>query len=78
MSIDADDIKQFIVHEESLDPSEIEVHTALFSAGLLDSFSMVSLVSFLEKKAGLRVKPTEVTLENFDSIQLMLKFLETR
>ena len=78
MAVTADNIKKFIVVEKNLEPEKIEADTLLFSSGLLDSFSMIELVSFLEKETGTRVKPTEVTLENFDSISRMLSFLEGR
>ena len=76
MSLTPEDIRQFLITEENLNPSQIEFHTSLFSTGTLDSFAMVSLVSFVEKSYGVRVKPTDVTLENFDSIERILRFFD--
>ena len=78
MSIKEEEIQQFLIDELNLDASDIDKEYMLFSTGILDSFSMISLISFLEKKFVIRIKPTEFTLENFDSIGRMLDFLENR
>ena len=61
-----------------LDTRQIRPHTSLFVSGLIDSFSMVELVLFIEKSCGLRMKPSEVNLDNLDSIEQILAFVETR
>lgn len=78
MSITEEDIEQFLIDELNLDEHDADRESMLFSTGILDSFSMIELISFLEKKSGVRIKPTEFTLENFDSIGRMLNFLESR
>jgi acyl carrier protein len=78
MGINEEDIKRFLIDELNLDASDVDKECMLFSTGILDSFSMISLISFLEKKLVIRIKPTEFTLENFDSISRMLDFLENR
>jgi acyl carrier protein len=61
-----------------LDTHEIDDETRLFSSGLLDSFSMVDLIFFIEENAKIRIKPTEVNLDNLDSIQRILNFTQVR
>ena len=39
---------------------------------------MVNLIMFIEDIAGVRVHPADVTLDNFDSIDRILAFVETR
>jgi acyl carrier protein len=41
--------------------------TELFSTGLLDSVAMMNIIAFVEEKAGIEVRPADVTLENFDT-----------
>ena len=39
---------------------------------------MVDLIMFIENAAGLQVHPADVTLDNFDSIDRILAFVEAR
>lgn len=40
----------------------------LISAGILDSFSMIKLISFLESDLGIKLDMEELTPENFNSV----------
>ena len=62
--------------ELMLDTSGIENHTPLFSSGFIDSFALVSLISFLEDRGGFRMNPLDVELDNVDSVAKILAFLE--
>lgn len=66
-------VEHFQVREEDLADGKL-----LFSSGLLDSFFLVDLVVFIEKEAGIRVGATEVTLDNMDSIERILGFVDKR
>lgn len=66
----------FLAQSFSLEPGEISDHDPLFSSGVLDSFSMVQLVMFVEETAGLRLNPEDVTLDHFDTIESILEFLQ--
>ena len=66
----------FLAQNFGLDPGEIGDQEPLFSSGVLDSFSMVQLVLFVEETAGLRLNPDDVTLDNFDTIECIMRFLE--
>ena len=50
----------------------IDEDTKLFSSGLIDSLSVMDLVCFIEDEIGCSIPPTEITLENFDSINSIL------
>ncbi|WP_230777216.1 acyl carrier protein [Roseiconus lacunae] len=50
--------------------------TPLFSTNLMDSFKMVALVMKVEESCGVRVGPAQLTLENFDTIESILRFAE--
>jgi len=51
------------------DDEEITVDTPLISSGIVDSFSMVSLKVFLEKKYGVQIPDAKATPEAFDSVR---------
>lgn len=51
------------------DDEEIGVDTPLITSGIVDSFSMVSLKVFLEKKYGVRIPDAKATPEAFDTVR---------
>lgn len=75
MTLTYADLAQFIEDELAVD-AELGEDTLLFSSGLIDSFSLVSLMSFIEDEGGVRISPTDVKLENFDSIGRILAYLD--
>ena len=48
---------------------------SLITGGLLDSFSMVRVVQSLQDKFDIEIMVSDITIENFDSIDLILDFL---
>ena len=71
-------LKQFMQDALGVDPTPIDAETKLFSGGIIDSFSLISLVSHIEDTCGIRVRPDEVTLDNFDTIARVLAFVARR
>ena len=59
-------VKEYLVEG---DDREITATTRLISGGIVDSFSMVSLLRFLEKKYSIRIPDTEATPDAFDTVQ---------
>ena len=51
---------------------------SLVTDGIVDSFALVDLVMQLESELAIKVKPLEINLENFDTLGLMLAFLEKK
>lgn len=78
----ADDIKQMIIDyvtKEYLDEDsdqKITENTRLISGGIVDSFSMVSLKMFLEKKFRIKIPDEKATPEAFDSVNNIMKLLQ--
>ncbi len=54
---------------EEGDDREIIESTPLISGGIVDSFSMVSLKRFLEKKYAIQIPDADATPQAFDSVQ---------
>ena len=63
-------IRDYVVKEylDEADEREIREDTPLITGGIVDSFSMVSLKRFLEKKYGIRIPDAEATPAAFDSV----------
>jgi len=55
---------------------EINESTPLISSGIVDSFSMVSLKTFLEKKFNIKIPDEKATPEAFDTISNMINLLK--
>ncbi len=78
MTIGRTELIDYIVANFGLEEDEFEDSTLLFSDGLLDSFCMVNLISFVEGEAGITFRPTDVNLDNLDSIERIVEFVERK
>ncbi|MDZ7739163.1 MAG: acyl carrier protein [Bacteroidales bacterium] len=62
-------VLEYVINEYQEDEDdEITYETPLISSGFVDSFSMVSLKVFLEKKFDIKIPDEEATPEAFDSV----------
>lgn len=65
------------IRDEFLDDPDtgIDVDTKLISGGYIDSFSLVSLQSYIEREFGKRIPAPRITAESFDSIRQMVQII---
>ena len=63
--------EQLLVDEDSIDPEEL-----IFTSGIVDSFSLIEIIQFVEENEGVEVSQDDVTLDNFDSIRRIAAYLE--
>lgn len=68
----------YLQTELGVETAALQDEQPLFSAGVIDSFSLVSLLAFIEEQCGIRVRPDDVTLENFDSLARMTAYVARR
>ncbi|MBU8870139.1 MAG: acyl carrier protein [Gemmatimonadales bacterium] len=63
-------ILEYVVEEylDEDDDDEVGFDSPLISSGIVDSFSMVSLKVFLEKKFKIKLPDDEATPEAFDTV----------
>ncbi len=77
----AEDVKKLIIdyvkreYLEEDSSMEVNENTKLISSGIVDSFSMVSLKTFLEKKFHIKIPDEKATPEAFDSVSNILNLL---
>jgi acyl carrier protein len=65
-------------HEQlAISTDDIGEDTLLFSNGIIDSFALISLMSYLEKEGGFRMRPTDVNLDNLDSVSRIVKYVQS-
>jgi acyl carrier protein len=61
-------IKNEYIDEDEADEIALDENTPLISSGIVDSFSMVSLKRFLEKKYAISIPDEEASPEAFNSV----------
>ena len=74
-----DDIRNFLTDNRA-DPAgdDFGDGDSLLEHGVLDSVAMVDLVSHLESKYRIAVADAELTPENFDSVDSIVAFVESK
>ena len=56
----------------------IRADEALISSGLIDSFSLMDISLFVERKFGVRIDDTELNAETFDTLEQLAKLIQSR
>lgn len=65
---------EYIEDEDEAD--ELTADTPLISGGIVDSFSMVSLKVFLEKKYQIKIPDSDATPEAFDTVAKIVELVK--
>lgn len=74
-----DKIITYIKTEISMEPlDDIDLDEDLLGNGLVDSLGMIKLVLFLEKEFNVHIGPEDMTVENFNTIQSISKYLSNK
>ncbi|MGR3504385.1 MAG: acyl carrier protein [Paracoccaceae bacterium] len=76
MRLTTDDLHKFLTTELGLE-DDVTSDSELFSTGMLDSVAMMNIIGFIEEKSGIDVRPADVTLENFDTMQRIVDYVAT-
>lgn len=66
-------VRNFISEEFLSDGQEIADDESLFASGIIDSLGMIKLTAFVEEAFGMPVNASEVTMDNFGSIEEIAK-----
>ena len=75
----AEDIITFIDDELLDDPDvELDENTSLFQDRVLDSLNLVMLIGHLEKTYNIKIKSSEVSIDNLDSVSKMIEFIQRK
>ena len=68
-------IKNEYLDEEEAEDMGLNEHTPLISGGIVDSFSMVSLKRFLEKKFVISIPDDEASPQAFDTVTSIIELV---
>jgi len=67
------------VHENTYtDKDKIKDDTLIFKEGFLDSMGLVSLISYLEESFNIQTSDADLIEENFESINAICQFVESK
>jgi acyl carrier protein len=76
MELTEDTLIRFLQEHRQL--PDIGPDTVLFSDGTIDSVVMIELINFIEAKGNIEVGQADVTLENFDTVSLIVDFVRSK
>jgi acyl carrier protein/D-alanine--poly(phosphoribitol) ligase subunit 2 len=68
-------IKNEYIDEDEADEIKLDENTPLISSGIVDSFSMVSLKRFLEKKYAVSIPDEDATPQAFDTVTSIINLV---
>jgi len=68
-------VRNYVIREYLEEGEEITYDSPLISSGYVDSFSMVSLLVFLENKFKIKIPPEKATPEAFDSVNKIVELV---
>lgn len=71
----ATELTRFIQDEIVLD-EVIDLRTDLLLTGAVDSLGVIRITHWMEENAGIEVDPGDVTLENFQTVEKMVAYVD--
>jgi acyl carrier protein/D-alanine--poly(phosphoribitol) ligase subunit 2 len=69
-------IRNEYIDEEEAEEMQLDENTPLISSGIVDSFSMVSLKRFLEKKFSISIPDDQATPQAFDTVNKIIVLVQ--
>ncbi|MGE5632107.1 MAG: acyl carrier protein [Caulobacteraceae bacterium] len=69
-------ISDYIVRNVNL--TQIDNDMRIFESGLVNSLFAIELMTFLEKSFGIKIRIDDLDMENFQSVNLIVKFVENK
>ena len=69
-------IREYIIKSTFDDVKKITDETLIFEEGVLDSMGLLFLIEFLKEEFGISTNDEELVVENFQSINNIVAFME--
>ena len=75
-----EDLRQYILEEflPGEKPANLRDDTPLRTSGILDSVATLKTVTFVEERYGIEVEAHEAGVENFDTIDSIAAFVQSK
>ena len=73
-------IKDYIVKEFMFDNPQAALtdDQALMEEGIIDSLGIFTLIAFIEQQFGVKIDPTDVVVDNFQSVRKIADLVRSR
>lgn len=71
-------IKEYIIESTFEDVQGITDETLIFEEGVLDSMGLLFLIEFLQEEFNVTTNDDELVVENFESINKIVAFLNSK
>jgi len=71
-------VRNYIIESTFDDVEKIKDDTLIFEEGILDSMGLLFLIEFLQEEFNLSTSDEELVVENFQSINNILTFIESK
>lgn len=56
----------------------VDAETSLFQDQVLDSLNLVELITFIETQFAIKVAPSEVSIDNLDTVSRIVGFIQRK
>lgn len=73
-----DELKRFLADKVKISPEDLDDNTEIYTSGLFTSLTVVELIAHIESNFSFEVYPSDLTMENFNDIQSVSKYIEHR
>jgi acyl carrier protein len=73
-----DQIRQFIIEATFAPAEQVKNETLIFVEGIFDSMGFISLINYIEEAFAVKVKDSELLEENFESINAIASYIESK
>lgn len=74
----ANELLRFVADDVCLLELELDLETDLLLTGAVDSLGVIRITQWLEDELDIEVDPTEVTLENFQTVGLIVSYANSK
>jgi acyl carrier protein len=71
-------IREYLIKSTLANVESISDDTLIFDSGLLDSMGLLFLIEFLKEEFGITTNDDELIVENFESINNIVAFIESK
>ncbi len=68
-------VKAFLANDLGLDVSVIEDTSPLFTSGLIDSFALIEMLSYLESEFNCKIDIADLSIDNLDTLESISKLV---
>ena len=71
-------IRQYVIETTYASPDQVKADSLIFVEGIFDSMGFVMLINFIEETFHFKAKDSELLEDNFESIDAMARFVESK